>query len=294
MKKLFSFFCIFSVGFMGVQAQEMKNTANALASYAVQDTTQGWKHSGIASITFGQTSLNNWVAGGDNTISGNFILNASANYLKDKWFWDNNLLLEYGMIYSSAYDWQKATDKINFKSIAGRSFNRKWSVSFLLNFYTQFSKGYKYPDTENFISSFMAPAYADAALGFTYKPKANYHLFISPVAERAILVLNDSLSNLGAFGVVSGKKVKWETGAYLTASAKQTIAGNLSLISSLDLFTPYNKNFGKIDVNWNLLLNYKFHKLLTATLNTTLRYYDAEIRKVQFKEILGLGLTYTF
>ena len=294
MKKVFIFFCIFSIIQVYVQAQDMKSTVNTLAAYAIQDTTQGWKHSGIAGITFGQTSLTNWVAGGDNTISGNFILNASANYLKNKWFWDNNLSMEYGMIYSSAYDWQKATDKINFKSVAGRGLSNKWSASFLLNFYTQFAKGYKYPDTEQYISAFMAPAYADAALGFTYKPHANYNLFVSPLAERAILVLNDSLSNAGVFGVDPGKKIKWETGFYLTASANQTIAGNLSIISSLDLFTPYNNNFGKLNVNWNLLLNYKLNKLLTATLNTTLRYYEAEIRKVQFKEILGLGLTYTF
>ena len=296
MKNLFILFCIFFIIPVCTQAQEMESPVNTLAAYAIQDTTQGWKHSGIAGITFGQTSLNNWMAGGDNTLSGNFILNASANYLKDKWFWDNNLSLEYGMIYSSAYDWQKAADKINFKSIAGRNFSNKWSASFLVNFYTQFAKGYKYPEAEQYISAFMAPAYADAALGFTYKPNANYNLFISPVAERAILVLNDSLSNLdlGVFGVETGKKVKWETGFYLMASANQTVAGNLSIISSLDLFTPYNKNFGNVNVNWNLLLNYKLNKLLTATLNTTLRYYDAEIRKVQFKEILGLGLTYTF
>ena len=294
MRNLFIFFCIFSLAPVCIQAQEIESPVNTLAAYAIQDTTQGWKHSGIVGITFGQTSLNNWVAGGDNTISGNFILNASANYLKNKWFWDNNLSLEYGMIYSSAYDWQKAADKINFKSIAGRNFSKKWSVSFLVNFYTQFAKGYQYPDTEHYISAFMAPAYADAALGFTCKPNANYSLFVSPVAERAILVLNDSLSNLDVFGVDPGKKVKWATGFYLTASANQTFGDNFSIISSLDLFKPYNQSFGKINVNWDLLLNYKINKLLTATLNTTLRYYEAEIRKVQFKEILGLGLTYTF
>ena len=294
MRNLFIFFCIFFMAPVCIQAQGARNPASTLSGYATKDTIPGWKHSGIAGITFGQTSLNNWAAGGDNTVTGNFILNASANYLKDKWFWDNNLLLEYGMIYSSAYDWQKATDKINFKSVAGRKFSDKWSVSFLVNFYTQLAKGYKYPDTEQYISAFMAPAYADAALGFTCKPNAHYSLFISPLAERAVLVLNDSLSSAGNFGVEPGKKVKWETGFYLTASAKKTIGENFSLISSLDLFTPYNKNFGKIDMNWNLLLNYKINKLLTATLNTTLRYYDAEIQKLQFKEILGLGLTYTF
>ena len=277
------------------QAQDTKKIAGDLTNYvSKKDTTQGWKHSGISGVTFGQTSLHNWVAGGNNTVSGDFIFNASLNYVNDKIFWDNNLAFEYGLVYSSATDWMKATDKLNLTSIAGRKISETWSVSALLKFYTQFAKGYNYPDKSNYISNLMAPGYLDAALGLSYKPNKNYSLFISPVSERAIFVLDDSLSNSGAFGVKSGKKTKLETGAYLLASTNQTLSTNLNLISSLDLFTPYTKDFGNIDINWNVLLNYKINKLFTATLNTTLRYYDKEIQKIQFKEILGLGLTYQF
>ena len=279
---------------MSVQAQDAQKLANDLKGYARTDTVQGWKHSGISSIAFGQTSLQNWVAGGNNTVSGDFVFNASLNYLNDKFFWDNNLLLEYGLVYSSATDWMKAADKMNLTSVAGRKISQTWSVSALLNFYTQFAKGYNYPDKSRYISTFMAPGYLDAALGFSYKPNGNYSLFLSPVSERAIFVLDDSLSNVGAFGVDPGKKTKFKTGAYLLANMNQTITPDLSLISTLDLFTPYTEDFGNIDVNWNIFLSYKINKLLTASLNTTIRYYDKEIHKIQFKEILGLGLTYKF
>ena len=279
---------------MGAYAQDTKEIATGLTGYARADTTQGWKHSGISSLTFGQTSLTNWAAGGNNTVSGDFIFNASLNYLKDKFFWDNNLALEYGLLYSSVSDWQKATDKLNLTSIAGRNISKAWSVSALLKFYTQLTKGYNYPDKDHYISTFMAPGYLDLALGFTYKPNPKYSVFLSPVAERAIFVLNDSLSNVGAFGVDPGKKTKFETGALLLASTTQTLLTDLNLISTLDLFTPYNKDFGNIDINWNVLLSYKINKLMTANLSTTLRYYDKEIQKIQFKEILGLGFAYQF
>lgn len=272
-----------------------KTTIDQLMGYkTVTDSLEGWKYSGLVGITFGQTSLTNWSAGGDNTVSGNFILNASANYKKDRWFWDNNLGLEYGLIYSSSDDWKKSSDKINLTSIAGRNISRKWSASFLLNFKTQFAKGYKYPDRDNYISTFMAPGYADAALGFTYKPNSNYTVFLSPVTERATFVLDDILSDVGAFGVDPGKKMKWETGAYVRATANQTVWNDLSIISTLDMFTPYNDDFGNVNVNWDILLSYKLNSFLTATLNTTLRYYDEEITKIQFKEIFGLGFTYKF
>jgi hypothetical protein len=275
-------------------AQNTKSTVDNLSAYEKKDSVYGWSHAGIAGVTFGQTSLHNWAAGGDDTFSGNIIFNASANYLKNNWFWDNKLSAEYGIIHSSSYDWQKNADKINLTSVAGRRISPRWSVSFLLNFNTQFTKGHNYPDTETYISTFMAPAYTDAALGFTYKPNKKYTLFISPVAEKVTFVLDDSLSTAGALGVDPGKKIKWETGAYLMASSNQTIYGNIGIISTLNLFTPYDDNFGNIDVNWDLLVNYKINKLFTATLNTTLRYYDDERTRIQFKEILGLGLTYSF
>ena len=294
-KKILVVFFVFVIGFITVTNAQKKETVDRLSVYAVKDTLKGWKTSGLVGLTFGQTSLTNWAAGGDNTVTGDLTVNLTANYLNHKWFWDNNLLGEFGLVNSSANDyWQKAADQLNFTSIAGRSISTHWAFSALLNFKTQFTEGYNYPNTENYISTFMAPAYGDLALGFAYKPNSKYTVFFSPLAERATFVLNDSLSNIGAFGVDPGDKIKWETGAFLLASSKQTLAENLSLISSLDMFTPYNEDFGKVNINWNLLLNYKFHKMFTATLNTTFRYYDAEVRKVQFKEILGLGLTYTF
>ena len=293
MKKFFLLLTGFFV-LMGVQAQDSKTIATDLTSYAREDTTHGWKHFGISSLAFGQTSLQNWVAGGNNTVSGDFVFNASLNYLDDKFFWDNNLLLEYGLVYSSVADWQKASDKLNLTSIGGRKISKNWSVSALLKFYTQLTNGYNYPDKEHCLSTFMAPGYLDIALGFTYKPNAKYSLFLSPVAERAIFVLNDSLSNIGAFGVDPGKKMKFETGIYVLANTTQALSSDVSLISTVDLFTPYTKDFGNFDVNWDLLLSYKLNKLMTASLNTTLRYYEKEVVKVQFKEIVGFGITYQF
>lgn len=278
-----------------LSAQEQK-TVETLRGYTNKQDTIGWNLSGVTSVTVGQTSLTNWAAGGDNTISGDFLLNASANYLGEKWFWDNNLVLQYGQVFSSSTvpEWRKSSDKISLASVAGYSISSKWSASFLLNFQTQFAHGYKYPDVSQYISTFMAPGYLDGALGFSYKPNSQYSLFLSPIAERAIFVLDDALSDEGKFGVDPGEKLKWSTGAYVVATMNQSLWGNLSIRSRLDLYTPYNENFGNVDVNWDLMLNYKLSRVLSATLNTTLRYYDKEIQKIQFREVFGLGLTWNF
>ena len=283
---------------IGIQAQELRTAAQdasaKLKDVAPKDTTSGWKLSGITGINFGQVALKNWSAGGENSISGNFYLNASLDYVKDKWNWNNLLGLEYGLIYSEENDWRKNTDKISFASKIGYQINSKWSYAFMVDFNSQFAKGYNYPNTDEYISTFMSPAYSNLALGFNYKPNEKYALFLSPVTARMTFVSDDSLSRAGAFGMNKDQKFRIEPGAYIVGTAKQTVMQNVEIISKLDLFTPYNDRFGNVDVNWEILINFKINKLLTANLSATMRYYEDEIKKVQFKEIFGLGLAYKF
>ena len=75
-------------------------------------------------------------------------------------------------------------------------------------------------------------------------------------------------------------------------------------MTKLTLFTSYDKNFGNIDVNWDMMIAFKINKFLSTTLTTNL-VYDDNIKtrddqgnihgaKVQFREVLGLGLAYNF
>lgn len=262
-----------------------------------------WKLSGVAGANLSQAALVNWVGGGENTVALNFYLNAGLNYAKENWSWDNALLLQYGIIYSEQYDWRKNADKISFSSKLGYKLKPKLFTSMLFDYNSQFAKGYNYPNTKNYISTFMAPGYANLAFGVDYKPTSYMSIFFSPATLHAIYVLNDSLSDVGSFGLKPGEKSKYDAGALLKISFKKVVMQNVDVISTFDAFTPYNSEFGNIDLNWELLANFKINKLLTATLNTTLRYLDKEHyvkdgvdkgAKVQFKEIFGLGLAYKF
>jgi hypothetical protein len=284
-----------------VQAQQevlrttARNASEKLKNAAPADTASGWKLSGISGVNFGQVTMKNWSAGGENTVSGNFYLNGSLNYTKNKWSWTNLLDLQHGLIYSEENNWRKNADNISFTSKIGYQINTKWSYAFLADFNSQFAKGYDYSvSTENYISNFMAPAYSNLALGFSYNPNNKYTLFFSPITARMTFVLDDSLSHIGAFGMNIDQKFRMEPGAYVMATTKQTVCENVEIISKLDMFTPYNERFGNIDVNWDLLVNLKINKFLTANLNTTVRYYEGEVKKVQFKEIFGLGFAYRF
>ncbi len=263
-----------------------------------------WVTTGVTGINLSQTALSNWSAGGENSLAGNAYLNGKLLRKSGNWLWQNTLVLEYGLSNNKTDGTRKTNDNINFATQLGYSTNNIWFYTGMADLKTQFAKGYNYPDTENYISNFFAPAYSTVSVGLEYRPKANYSIYLSPIAGKLTFVEDDYLSSIGAFGVDPGDRFKAELGAYLKARIEQPVMENVKLVSSVDFFTSYDDQFGNIDINWDVLISMKINKFLSATLNTTLKY-DNDVKtiddsgnprgaKVQFKEILGVGLAYNF
>lgn len=269
------------------------------------DTTKVWTLKGSAGLNFSQTSLSNWSAGGDNAMAGNAFLNAGLDRKKGNWLWQNTLALEYGLTWTDTNNSQKSTDKIELGTQLGYTTDNKWYYSAMADFKSQFAKGYNYPNRENYISKFMAPAYSNISVGIEYKPADKfYSAYFSPLAGKLTFVNDDYLSDLGSFGVDPGDKFRAEFGAYLKGKLEKNIMENVKLMTDANFFTAYDKSFGNVDIEWNLLINMKINKYLNASLNTTLKY-DDDVKyidsdgnkhgaRVQFKEILGVGIGYNF
>ncbi|RKE04268.1 DUF3078 domain-containing protein [Marinifilum flexuosum] len=272
-----------------------------------QDTSY-WKKGGMISISFSQTSLTNWSGGGDNAISTNSQLNLFANYNKGKNSWENKLNLEYGLVKQGDEGVRKSIDKLEYFTKYGYKNGGHWFYTALFDFKTQFAKGYNYSSEEGVddvkISNFLAPAYMNLSVGMDYKPSDVFSAYISPVTGKMTVVNDDDLSDKGAFGVDPGDKFRSEFGAYSKLSLNKDIMENVNLKSTLDLFTNYSESFGNIDVTWEVLLNMKINSFLTASVNTSL-VYDDDVDyfnedginkgpRIQFKEIIGVGLAYKF
>lgn len=263
-----------------------------------------WVLKGVTGLNMSQTAMANWSAGGENSIAGNAYLNASLTHKKGNWLWVTNMVLDYGLSKTKSQGMRKSSDKIGLSTQLGCSTDNVWFYTLMGDLNTQFAKGYDYPDKEHQISNFFAPAYSNIALGMEWRPKSNYSLLLSPVSTKMTFVTDDYLSDLGAFGVDPGDHFKIEGGAFVKARAELPVMENVNLITTADFFTPYSKDFGNIDVNWDVLISMKINKVLSATINTTLKY-DNDVKtfddngvkkgaKVQFKEVLGIGLAYNF
>ena len=271
------------------------------------DSVEGWKKGGAIFLNFSQTSLTNWAAGGVASYSINGLANFFGSYKKGKSYWDNTLDIGYGFLKQKDMDFQKTDDKLDFFSKYGRQAIKSWYYSALINFRTQFSNGYNYPD-DSVISAFLSPAYLLGAVGLDYKPSDAFTAFIAPVTAKITIVNNQVLADAGAFGVDPGKNVRGEFGGYVRVVFKKTLVENINFTTKADFFSNYLHNPQNIDVNWEVLLAMKITKFIAATFSTQLLYDDdiAILEKldngtthpvksmVQFKEILGIGITAKF
>ncbi len=281
------------------------STSLILNAQEETDTIKNWKFNGISSINFSQVSLTNWAAGGENSYAFNGLLNLSFNYSKDKNDWANTLGIGYGIQKQGEQDVRKTDDHIDFLSKYGRKISKSFFISAMLNFKTQMDEGIKYEtDTSYMISKFLTPGYLQASLGIEYKPNEEFYAVLSPIAGKLTMVLDDTLSARGSFGVDPGSKTRMEIGGSVTIGVKKEIMKNVTLSSTLGLFSNYIENPQNVDVDWKVAINMKINDYLSANLNTQL-VYDDDIAyiddngdergaRVQFKEVFGVGLTYKF
>ena len=164
-------------------------------------------------------------------------------------------------------------------------------------------KGFNYPDDSTLISGFLAPAYILIALGMDYKPNDAFTILISPLAGKFTIVRDQNLANTGAFGVEPGKKIRKEFGASLKLMYKGNLMENITFQTKVDLFSNYIDHPENIDINWEVLITMKVNKYISANISASLIYDDdidivQENGKIgpatQFKELLGIGLSYKF
>lgn len=268
------------------------------------DSSKAWNKGGSLSLNAAQTSLSNWSGGGTDALSVNAFINLYADYLKGKTSWNNSLNLQYGYLKTSGLSGRKSADLIDFLSLYGHSIAPKLDASALFRLRTQGFNGYSYGtdannlETKTLNSAFFSPAYITLAPGITYKPFKNFNLFVSPVAARAVVVINKQLADMGAYGVDSGKHVRFEFGFLLNAGYTANITKTITYNGSLELYSNYLKNPQNLYLFMTNTFAAKLTKAIAVTWNFNLAYDDlfrpdpTKGPKLQTQSILGVGLLY--
>lgn len=280
-------------------------SAFSLFAVAAQDKQPSkWKGEGTAAVNMTQVSLSNWAAGGDNSIAFDLHFNYTLDYKYKKSLWQNRLELSYGLNDTKSDGTRKINDKIYLSSNYGYNIGKNWYASMLMTFQSQFDKGYDYKITPHMsISKFLAPGYLTIGPGFSWTPKDWFKLNLSPATLRITFVLDDDLSNAGAYGVDPGKNLLIQFGGDVMMEFNKEILKNMTLYSRLNLFSNYLDDPQNIVVHWDNKLNMKINKWFSANLEFNMIYDDnvkIESKKgrigprLQVKETLGVGLQLSF
>jgi hypothetical protein len=317
MKKL-----LFSIAILSLTASGFtQGTTPAPAAPADSAAPKNWKIEGGIGLMLNQVGLYRWQGGGQPSFSATFLYKSIYNYKKDKISWDNYVDLSYGLIQQGKKDLTKSDDRWEIGTKLGRQLNSKWDLNAFATLRSQFAKGFDPDNASLRISDLMAPGYLLTGIGANFKKGDWLNVNLSPVTAKITFITNDSIANLeviddsgigsgkGKYGNDIGNSVRTEFGAYAKITIKKEILENITLSTQADFFSDYLHNFGAIDVNWNLTLLMKVNKFISCTVTTNL-IYDEDISivleknnlgeathvgpAVQFKETVGVGLTYTY
>ncbi|PWK18299.1 DUF3078 domain-containing protein [Xanthomarina spongicola] len=283
-----------------------------------------WTQKNTASLLLSEVAFVNWNAGGSNSISALFNFESILKYRYKYLIWNNVLISRYGVNKQEGKGLRKTDDIIDISSTLGfrKDELTNWYFSSRFNFKTQFTEGYNYPDETNVLSKFMAPGYLFIGGGMEYgKNIDRFSIYFSPLTLKTTFVLDDELANAGSFGVTpavydeegniveKGERVRNEVGILLTSTFEAQIFENVMLFNYVSFYTDYLNDFGNIDVDWQINFDFKINSFIKANFGSHLKYdndvktiaetdventYEYEGAKVQWKQILGLGVVVDF
>ncbi len=262
------------------------------AQEKTSETNSNWKKKGTISFLLNQSSFSNWIAGGDNTVSGNLGINYDFNYSKENFTWDNKLILAYGLNNVKGNGTRKTDDRFEFNSLIGKKAKKNWSYSFFLNFKTQFTDGFDYQQEPKVkTSAFLAPGYLSFGPGMLWKKSDNFKINLAPITSK-ITMVSDEFS--GQYGTDAGKNTRYEFGFNGAINYKATVMENITMEHILNMYANYLDKPQNIDIDYQLSFVMQINKYLSTNLNFHTIVDDNATSKVQFKEVFGLGVNYIF
>jgi hypothetical protein len=316
---LFLFFCTY---FVSAQPDSLYFKQESIPLVPV------WTQNNKLGVDINQVAFVNWNSGGSNSIAALFAFNSILKYQYRYFSWDNSLLAKYGVNSQENQELRKTDDLLEIRSNLGYRKNKftNWYYSSRFSFQTQFAKGYNYPNTDNVISKFMAPGYLFLGGGVEYgKNIEKLSSYFSPLTLKSTFVLDQTLANAGSFGVTpaeydsdgnlisEGQRVRNELGILFTSTFGAEVFKNIIITNYLSLYTDYLNDFGNIDVDWQVVFDFKVNSFVRANLGSHLKYdndvkilvevenpdsedpeYVEEGARVQWKQLLGVGVVVDF
>ena len=278
-------------------------------------TPSNWKKGVDISVQATQNYVTeNWYDGGNSNLSVLGAFQGWWNYAGENGFsWDNKVDLKYGVTTTFTEDkagraFHLTDDKSQYATKLGYLIGKGWNVAWTGEVSTTLFNNYKI-DTNEKTAALVSPLRFNTGLGFDYKysnteKKIDLSVMISPYDFR-LTYINDTTEYVmedGSLGSISShlgyahkQMLDYDmVGSRLKVDYRQQFNDYITLSSILSFYT----NYKGIEVDWQIVGDFKLYKWLTARVSLNPRY-DSTVgegwnEKIQFKEFVSLGLAYRF
>jgi len=255
--------------------------------------TTAWSRSGTFTFLLNQSAFENWVAGGVSSVSGTVGVNYDINYLKGDWSWDNKIIASFGITKIKEEDVKKTDDRLEWNSVIGKKAKGYWFYSAFLNFKTQFTDDLD-SDTEG-PTKFLSPGYLQIGPGMLWRKSDNLKLNMAVATSKLVIVDKElTLPDEAYFGVEQGTSVRYELGASIGAYYKFTLMENITMENILNMYSDYLENPQNLDFDYSINIMMGVNKYFSTNLAFQVIYDDNAFQGLQTRQMIGLGINYSF
>lgn len=331
MKKiLFVLVCMISIHttYAQVEKQIKGEALSADEKKKLEDTLQGWKFGGGGGVTLSQAAFVNWAPGGTNSIALMFKGNFYADYKKKNHLVTTRFNAEYGIQWLKQDGKLRPTKNADSWEIFAKYGYKVYKPLYIAaygdlrsQFSNTYTKGVSSGKLDSIISKGGSPLIFEGAIGIDYVPNSKFSLFFSPLASKVTYIGNNTLASKEVYGNKFPSKIKYEFGAVLIATYKQSFWKDRITLSTIfkayknylrgdkDPNNPtiketkvnYRKN---IDIDWQTTIGFNVNKYLSASIYTQVIWDNdvltpikdsnpvASKQQVQFRDIIGINVAY--
>lgn len=261
--------------------------------YSQEEPKIGWKNTVTGNLNFSQSSFSNWTQGGENNWAWQLDLHGKFENNRQKSNWTTTAKISYGRTKISDQESKKSADEIRLESVFTYKVNTYVNPYFAVTGETQLTKGFDFSQSPKVeISKFLDPGYFTESAGFGFEPFKDFKTRLG-VALKQTVASAFAARYSDDPETTEIEKIRSEIGAESATDFSRKLSENILFTAKLELFSNL-KSFEAIDVRWDNVFSAKVSKYIGVSFNFKL-LYDRDISlKRQIKQVLGVGVTYSF
>lgn len=254
----------------------------------------GWKHSVVSSLTLSQVAFKDWAQGGEDAFSWTARLDGKGVLEDTSYSWANAYKTVFGYAKIGETKSRKTEDRLEFESVFTYKLGTHINPYIGATLKTQFAKGVTIDaaGNESPVSKFFDPAYLTQSVGVGYQPIPEVKTRFGAALREIVTSTYWTYANDPKTPPADRVKTRVDGGLESVTDIEWKIDVNLLFRSKLELFAPIRKP-SDATMRMDNTLSASINKYMVVILNLLLINDERASTRLQVKEVMSIGLTYT-